>query len=94
MILRGVRLRGAGIHGGGIVAFLTIGLIAVSTVLGAIAGGVFGGIPALIVVLLKRRRRQAETTFRSAPAKFQRAVTADVSNSREFRERVADPAVR
>ena len=63
LILRGIDFRGAGPHGGGdIAAFLVLGFLAVSAVIGANAGGVLSGIPALMVALTTRHRRQANTS--------------------------------
>ena len=60
VILRGMDLRGAGVHGGGeIVAFLLLGILVVAAVIGAIAGGILSGVPAVIVALTIRRRRRA-----------------------------------
>ncbi|GIW81213.1 MAG: hypothetical protein KatS3mg105_3020 [Gemmatales bacterium] len=60
VILRGMDLRGAGVHGGGdIAAFLLLGFLAVVAVIGAIAGGILAGVPAVIVALTIRRRRRA-----------------------------------
>ena len=76
-VLRGMDLRGAGVHGGGdIVAFLLLGILVVAAVIGAIAGGILSGLPAVIVALTNRRRRRAT----DAVAKS-RSVPYDTTNT-------------
>lgn len=69
--LRGMDLRGAGVHGGGdILAFLALGIFVVVAVIGAIAGAILSGVPAFMVARTIRRRRRATdvvATSRSGP---------------------------